>query len=1026
MAAKQKVTRKLRAILSADVKGYSTLMTNDEIFTIQTLKKYRRMMSQIIKKHSGRVVDSPGDNILAEFSSIVNAVQSAVEIQKALKKENADVPDDKKLEFRIGVNIGDVVQDGGSLYGEGVNIAARIEGLSDPGGVCISRGAYDHIRNKLKLGYEYIGEHTVKNIKHPVRVYKLLIEPADAGKLIGGEPKPILQPGTWANVIIAAIVLILIGYQVFQKITAPEFEPASVEKMTLPLPDKPSIAVLAFDNMSEDPEQEYFSDGISEDIITTLSKSSSLFVVARNSTFRYKGKPADIKRVAEELGVRYVLEGSVRKSDDRVRITAQLIDAIAGNHLWAERYDRDIKDIFALQDEITMAIATALQVKLTEGDQAYTWSKKNKNITVYLKILEAFSLVRQGTKESIIRFGQIGKEIVDMAPESATGYRILGWYNYQIAFYGKSARESFAKAFKFAQKALSIDESDASVHNLLSRVYLTQKNFEKAVAVAKRAVELEPNGADVHLILGSTLSWVGRTDEAILYIDQAIRLNPFPTYEYYYHLGRCYRQKGEYEKAINFFEKAVNLSPNAMFNQLQLACTYALLDRQEEAQAAVKKLLTLNPKISLEFVRGWPYKNQLDLKLFVDALRKAGLPEKPPLSLPVKPSIAVLAFDNMTGDSTLEYFCDGIAEEIINVLSNAKELFVIARNSSFSYKNKSVKVQQISKELGIRYVLEGSVRKSGNKVRVTAQLIDASNGQHLWSKNYNRDFDNIFEIQDEISMEVVTSLQVELTEGEQARMFLGKNRTPELYKQYLQSLSLWREGTRESKIQHAQLAKEIVDASPESEIGYRSLGWNHWYLAMGGISPKENIKKAFELAQKAISIDDANGFSHSFLCAVYMSMKNYEKAIASGRRAITLQPNGAQVHFILGQTLMYAGRLDEAILYMKQAFRLNPFPPHFYYSYLGRCYMLRGQLEDALSEFNKAVKRAPSLHMNHLLLAVNYIYLDRNEEARASAEKTLELWPKLSVSHFSKMSKYKNQAHTQFIIDAMRKAGFPE
>ncbi|MCP4706206.1 MAG: adenylate/guanylate cyclase domain-containing protein, partial [candidate division Zixibacteria bacterium] len=361
MATEQKAIRKLSAILSADVKGYSRLMTEDEAYTIKTLKEYRKIMSGIITQHSGRIVDEPGDNIMAEFASVVNAVQCAVEIQTALKSKNTDIPYDKKLKFRIGVNIGDVVQDGDSLYGEGINIAARIEGLADPGGVCISRGAYDHIRNKLKLGYEYTGEHAVKNIKHPVRVYKILMEPEDAGKLIGEKPKYTAGKWIWPAIVAATIILTLIGYQLYQNLSAPEFEPASVEDMSLPLPDKPSIAVLAFDNMTGDPSQEYFSDGIAEEIITVLSMVDKLFVIARNSSFFYKGKSIKIQKISEELGVRYVLEGSVRRSGNSVRVTAQLIDAIKGQHIWAKSYDHDFKDIFKIQDEISVRVVSSLQ-----------------------------------------------------------------------------------------------------------------------------------------------------------------------------------------------------------------------------------------------------------------------------------------------------------------------------------------------------------------------------------------------------------------------------------------------------------------------------------------------------------------------------------------------------------------------------------------------------------------------------------------------------------------------------------------
>jgi len=626
MTTEQKVTRKLRAILSADVKGYSLLMTNDEAFTIQTLKEYRKIMSEIIKQRSGRVVDAPGDNLLAEFSSAVNAVQCSVEIQSALKTRNDELPDDKRLEFRIGVNIGDVVQDGDSLYGEGVNIAARIEGLADPGGVCISRGTYDHIRNKLDFGYEYLGDHSVKNIKHPVRVYKILMAQEDAGKLIGEEPKPLLKSLAWTTIIVASIMLI--AYLFFQKPVDPEFETASIAKMAFSLPEKPSIAVLPFDNMSGDKEQEYFSDGITEDIITSLSKSDQLFVVARNSTFTYKGKPVKVKQVAEELGVRYVLEGSVRKTEDRVRITAQLIDAVAGNHLWAERYDRELKDIFALQDEITLKIVTELQVKLTGRERARMLPKRYKNLDVKLKAMEIMPIWRKGTAASRIQFGQVAQELIDMAPESEIGYTSLGWYYWSLALSGKSPKESIEKGFKLAQKALSLDESSPSAYGLLSNLYGLTRQYDKAIAAGERGVAFNPNGAHNHCALGIVLSFAGKFDKAIVHFKQAIRLNPFPEYYYFTHLGRCYMHKGQYEEALTATKKAIHVLPDSLYNNMLLAAIYALLDRQEEASAAVKKVLEINPNFSIAIVlKAWAYKNKADLKLFADAMHKAGLPD---------------------------------------------------------------------------------------------------------------------------------------------------------------------------------------------------------------------------------------------------------------------------------------------------------------------------------------------------------------------------------------------------------------
>jgi len=347
--------RKLAAILSADVEGYSRLMDDDEEATVRTITSYRNVITDLTQQFRGRVVDSPGDNILADFTSVVDAVNCAVEIQRDLAERNAELPDNRKMKFRIGVNLGDVIEEDGRIYGDGVNIAARVESLSEAGGICISGRAHDQVENKLGLEYEDLGKHEVKNISRPIQVYRVLSYPGAAAHRVVQAKETLGRKWRKIGFSAAAIVIVAAAIGIWQfYMRRPSVEPASVEKMAYPLPEKPSIAVLPFDNMSDDPKQEYFSDGITEEIITALSKLDQLFVIARNSTFTYKGKPVKVKQVAEELGVRYVLEGSVRKSEDRVRITAQLIDAISGHHLWAERYDRDLKDIFTLQDEITM------------------------------------------------------------------------------------------------------------------------------------------------------------------------------------------------------------------------------------------------------------------------------------------------------------------------------------------------------------------------------------------------------------------------------------------------------------------------------------------------------------------------------------------------------------------------------------------------------------------------------------------------------------------------------------------------
>ncbi len=399
----EKFKRKLTAILSADVKGYSRLMGEDEEGTIRTLKVYMELITGFIQQHRGRVVSTGGDSVLAEFASVVAAVRCAVGIQEEFKDRNKELAEDRRMDFRIGINLGDVVEEGDNILGDGVNIAARLESLAEAGGICISGTVYDHIKNKLTLGYEYVGEQSVKNIKEPIRVYRVVMEPGvtKAGKGLRAKmkgKKPFALGIFAAFVVVVAVVAL---WQFYLRPAPPPHEVASKEKMAFPLPDLPSIAVLPFVNMSGDPKQEFFGDGITESIITALSKVPRLFVIARNSTFTYKGKPVKVKQVSEELGVRYVLEGSIQRSGDRVRITAQLIDALSGHHVWAERYERDLKDLFAVQDEVTLKILKAMQVKMTESEEAHLLQKWNcsENLECYLKYLEARKYSEQGTIE---------------------------------------------------------------------------------------------------------------------------------------------------------------------------------------------------------------------------------------------------------------------------------------------------------------------------------------------------------------------------------------------------------------------------------------------------------------------------------------------------------------------------------------------------------------------------------------------------------------------------------------------------
>jgi adenylate cyclase len=625
--AEEGFKRKLTTIFSADVVGYSRLMENNEEATIQTLNAYLNSMSTLIQQHSGRVVDMTGDNLMAEFASVVDAVKCAVETQKEISERNTDLPENRRMLFRIGVNLGDIIEEGDRIYGDGVNIAARLEALAEGGGICISGTAYDHLKNKLELGYEYLGEHSVKNIATPVRVYKVLMEQEAVGKIIGEKRK------TKRWMAVAAGVIILIGlagwYLYINQSKQPE--PASVEKMASQLPDKPSIAVLSFDNLSGDPEQEYFSDGITEQIITSLSKVPYIFVIARNSTFAYKGKPVKIQQIAEELAVRYVLEGSVQRSGDRVRITVQLIDATTGHHLWAENYDREGKDIFALQDEIAMKIMAAMQVEIGEADWGRYSAIKTTNLKAYEKFLKGKEHMFRRTPTDTLEARKLAQEAIALDPKYGGAYVLLGLTHMNDVWFSttKDRAKSIQTAEQLAQKAIDVSGQDADIHRLFSMVFLLRDQHEKALIEAQKAIELSPNSAEDHWWLGVVLRFAGRFDEAILSLEKAIRLNPRAPIMYLNNLAFAYAFSGQYEKAIPLWNRAIEHNPDYLFAYCGLTFAYQMSGNESKAREAAGEVLRIKPNYSVERDAGKanPFKDADLKKRFLEAQRKAGLPD---------------------------------------------------------------------------------------------------------------------------------------------------------------------------------------------------------------------------------------------------------------------------------------------------------------------------------------------------------------------------------------------------------------
>ena len=579
--------RRLAAILAADLVGYTRLMGIDEAGTLRRLTDLRQQLIEpLIDKHHGRVVKLIGDGMLLEFASVVDAVNCAMAWQNQVAEHEATNDADKKLQFRIGINLGDVIVEGSDIHGDGVNVAARLERLAEPGGIYISDDAHRQAKSRIEARFDDLGAQVLKNVAEPVRVYRVTRK----------------------------------------TVAAPATSPIG----NLALPDKPSIAVLAFDNMSGDPEQEYFADGISEDIITALSKVHWLFVIARNSTFAYKGLSADVMRVARELGVRYVVEGSVRKATNKVRITAQLIDAATGNHIWADRYDGDLTDIFALQDEITTKTVAAIEPKLLAAEGLRSACRSAEDVGAWDMVMQANSLFWRLTKTEGEAAILILERTIKRYPDYAPAHSMLAFMlllSSHIGWSSKALQVNLAEASALAIRATELDENDPWAHLALGYVAFFERRTDAAAAEFQRALDLNPNFAAAHGSCGFALAHDGRSDEAIAHCERAIRMSPHDPQNVIFNAGLAVAHylAGRYTEAVGFGRKAVQLRNGWTGGHRTYVASLAQAGQIEEARAALAQLKELQPNISIAwFERSIPYMPG-PMARFLEGMRKAGL-----------------------------------------------------------------------------------------------------------------------------------------------------------------------------------------------------------------------------------------------------------------------------------------------------------------------------------------------------------------------------------------------------------------
>jgi adenylate cyclase len=625
--------RKLTAILCADVHAYSRLMGDDEEATFRTLASHRKIIDGLIAQHHGRFVNSAGDSVLAEFASVVNAVQCAVEIQIALKAENASLPPERRMEFRIGINLGDVIVDGEQIYGDGVNVAARLEGLAEPGGICISHMVHDHVKNKLPLNYQDLGLQQVKNIAEPVRVFRVLMRPG--APIVRRAPtRGLLRRGLLplgGVAIIASAIVLLQHLSLRPSPTHASIQPP--QSPLLELPRKPSIAVLPFVNLSGDPKQEYFSDGLTDYLINDLSRLPGVFVIARNSSFVYKNKPVSVPQVGRELGVRLVLEGSVLREGNQVRISTELADTNSGANIWAVRLDRPLQDIFAMQDEVVSKIVTTINLMFQLQGHGVPIPPLPKfstpgNLGAFDYFLRGLQYQYSFTKLGNEKAGEMYERAIKLEPDYIDAYVSLGFVYWLSWGWGWNQQpDTMERVAELEQRAAAINDADPGVQLLLALVDLSRnQQYAQAIADAKRAIDIDPNYLPAYVWLAETLTHAGRGADAIFWAQKAMRLDPLNRSWYLLEVGQGYAFSGQYPQAVVALREHLARYPNSLGARACLAVSYIELGQEPEARAEVMEIRRISPQMSLKDIKERAaIQNSAFARRFYSDLGQAGL-----------------------------------------------------------------------------------------------------------------------------------------------------------------------------------------------------------------------------------------------------------------------------------------------------------------------------------------------------------------------------------------------------------------
>jgi adenylate cyclase len=1028
------VNRKLAAILSADVVGYSRLMQDDDAATVATLQEYRAAIARVIERHKGRVVNAPGDNILAEFPSAIEAVECADEIQKVLQGRNLELPAERRMEFRIGVNLGDVIEEAdGTIYGDGVNIAARMEALAEGGGICISSKVLDEVEGKLDFGFDFLGEQPVKNIDKPVRVYRVR---SQAGGADVKTPRRFHWPALAAAATTVAVVVGVIAWQampvpVSDTEVAPETDVASVERMAFPLPEEPSIAVLPFDNLSGSSEHDLIADGLSENIIAVLSQLRGMLVIARSSTFTYKGKPVMTQQVAEELGVRYVLEGSVQVSGQSLRVTAQLVDALSGSHIWSDRYDRALSDVFAVQDEITLELVTALQVELTEGAQAVIWRGGTDNLEAWNLHQRGLVLFRRFTKEDNLRARALFEKAVAIDPDYALGWVYIG-HTYQVAArfgWSSDSEADWQRVEEVGRKALALDPEFPDTYTLLAYYSALNGDTKQAIALARKGVDLGPGHSVVTAIASSLHLYSGQLDEALALMQRAMRLSPHYPAWYASVLAAIQNNLGNHEEAIVLAEQLIARLPQSGWGRPELLHALARLGRLDEAKRVLDDALERDPGFSIQADReGMQRCCPRTAKMMEEresALRLAGVPEQPPRAGEDRPSIAVLPFVNLSGDPEQEYFAQGFGIDLSTMLGRYPAFQVTARGAGTELTGADPR--KVAAELNVNFVLGGSVRRAGDIIRMEAYLADAS-GRQLWAKQYDRDLtvENLFAIQDGIARDVIA--EIATVNGVIVTTLLSDvatTRTTDLtaYQCVLRTAVFYNDVNESDHAEVRECLENAVAADPTFADAWAELAEIIALEHLVGLNPKPNsLQRALDAGERALLIDPAHPRAVEVLATVYFLRHELDRFFEFAERALAHNVDNPGKLSFVGFQLAYAGQWERGIALLNRALELYPNHESWIFIPLSLGKYRQADYEAALAYARRV--GMSDYWRDAFVTTIALAQLGRLDEAKESLARMLELYPAFAEDPRGVCRKFNwSEDLIDHILDGFEKAG---